>query len=121
MPLTKKDTGNAIRGIKVPSKSQRSDCQAVIAQLAFADLGRGAGTLHTSGDVRLDMQGRTAAGDANLQVQIGNGTAAAALIASSVQKIKDPANQKGVIKGAISALNQSLDSGTIWTLTGTIP
>jgi hypothetical protein len=121
MPLTKTDTDNPIRGKAVPTKSQRLDCQKVINALIFADLGRKAGTLHTSGDVRLDMQGRTAQGDANLQVQIGNGTAAAALIANSVQKEKDPINQKGVIKGCISVLQQSLDSGTIWNLTGSIP
>ncbi|HEX8558699.1 MAG TPA: hypothetical protein VF668_11370 [Pyrinomonadaceae bacterium] len=67
------------------------------------------------------MQGHTAAGDANIQVQIGGGTTAAALIAASVMQITDPVNQRGATNGAISVLNQSLDSGTIWTLTGTLP
>ena len=121
MPLAKINTGAAIRGIVVPTARQQSDCQAVIAQLDFADLGRGPRTLHTVNDVRLDMQGRTTAGDANIQVQIGTGTVAAALIANSVQTITDPANQRGASRGAISVLNQSLDSGTVWNLTGTLP
>jgi hypothetical protein len=57
----------------------------------------------------------------NLQVQIGVGTVAAALIDNSVLQTTDPANQRGASKGAISVLNQSLDSGTVWTLTGTLP
>lgn len=121
MPLTKTNTGNAIRGIVVPTAAQRSDCQDVIAQLDFADLGRGAGTLHTVGAARLDMQGHTAAGDANIQVQIGGGTVAAILVAASVLGTQDPANQRGAANGAISVLNQSMDSGTVWTLTGQLP
>lgn len=121
MPLTRTNTGNPIRGILVPNAAQRRDCQAVIALLTFADMGRGSGTLHTSGVARLDMQGRTAAGDANLQVQIGGSTVAAALIANSVLATTDPTNQRGASNGAISVLNQSMDSGTIWNLTGTLP
>ncbi len=121
MPLTKTNTGNAIRGRVVPNQKQRDYCQAVIAQLDFADLDRGAGTLHTVGDARLDMQGRTAADDANIQVQIGGGTVAAALIANSVQQTTDPTNQIGACKGAISVLNQSMDTGTVWNLTGSLP
>lgn len=121
MPLTKTNTGNAIHGRVIPNAVQRRDCQAVIAQLNFADLGRGAGTLHTVGVVRLDMQGHNAAGDANIQVQIGGGTVAAAIIANSVQQTADSINQRGASNGAISVLNQSMDSGTIWHLTGTLP
>ena len=121
MPLTRTNTGNPIRGIVVPNAAQRRDCQAVIVKITFADMGRGQGTLHTVGQARLDVQGRTAAGDVNLQVQIGNSTAAAVLIANSVLQTTDPINQTGASNGAISVLNQSLDSGTIWNLTGTLP
>ena len=92
----------------------------MIALLDFADMGRGAGTLHTVGVARLDMQGRTQTG-INLQVQIGAGSAAAVLIDDSVLQTTDPMNQKGASNGAISVLNQSLDSGTVWSLTGTLP
>lgn len=121
MAITKTNTGNPIRGILRPNDKQQKDCQAVIASLIFADMGRGAGTLHTVGVARLDMQGRTAAGDANLQVQIGGQTVAAALIANSVLATTDPTNQRGASNGAVSVLNQSMDSGTIWNLTGTLP
>jgi hypothetical protein len=121
MPIAKANSGNAIAGIVVPNAAQRAACQNVIAQLSFADLGRGPGTLHTVGPARLDMQGHTAAGAANLQVQIGGNTAACALVAGTVQAIHDPINQRGGANAAISALNQSLDSGTIWNVTGTLP
>ena len=121
MPLIKTDTGNPIRGIIVPNANQREDCYAVIAMLDFADLGRGPGTLHVSGVARLDLQGHTAAGDVNLQVQIGGGSVVAALVAPTVLAIPDPANQRGAANGTISVLNQSMDTGTIWTLTGTLP
>ncbi len=118
MPLTKTNTGNPIRGRVVPNN--RTDSQNVMNMVTFADLGRGAGTLHVSGTARLDMQGHTSSGD-NLQVQIGNGTVAAVLVADSVQSTKDPINRTVVANAVISILNQSMDSGTIWTLTGSLP
>ena len=121
MPLTKTDTGNAIRGLAALTAAQRRDCQDVIAQIDFADLGRAPGTLHTVRTARIDVQGHTAAGDVNIQVQVGANTAAAALIATTVLTVTDPANQRGAAHGAVSVLNQSLDSGTIWNLTGTLP
>ena len=121
MPLTKTDTNDPIRNIVIPNAAQRTDCQQAIRLLDFTDLGRGPGTLHVVGAARLDMQGRTAAGDANIQVQIGTKTAAAAIIANTTLATTDPANQRGVSNGAISVLNQSLDSGTIWHLTGSLP
>ncbi|MBY3447186.1 hypothetical protein HFN83_32195 [Rhizobium laguerreae] len=121
MLLIKTNTNNAIGGKTIPNSGQRNDCKAVIAQITFADLGRGDGTLHTVGVARFDMQGRTAAGDANIQVQMGGGTVAAAMIFNSVQQTTDPANQRGAANGSISVLNQSMDSGTVWNLTGTLP
>ena len=121
MPLNKTNTGNAIRGIIVPNAGQRRSCQAAINQIDFADLGRGAGTLHVSGGARLDMQGQIAGGGANLQVQIGNGTIAAALIDASVMRTMNAANRRGVANGVVSVLNQSMDSGTVWRLGGTLP
>lgn len=121
MPLVKANTNNPIRGVvKRLTARERSQCQAVIAKLTFADMSRQARTLHTIDNVRLDMQGHTATG-VNLQVQIKDGTAAAALIANTALATRDAINQAGVRNGAISVLNQSLDSQTIWTLTGTLP
>jgi hypothetical protein len=119
MPLIKTNTHNAIRGKVVLNADKRKDSYAVIAKIKFADLGRGAGTLHTSGSARLDMQGHTADGD-NLQVQIGNGTVSAVLVADSVLQTKDQVNQRGVQNAVISVLNQSVDTGTIWKLTGSL-
>lgn len=120
MALSKENTKNPIRGYVEPNKQQRKDCQAVIAMLTFADLGRGAGTLHTSGTARLDLQGTTKT-EINLQVQIGSATTAAALVAKTLLSTQDPQNQAGVSNGAISVLNQSLDTATIWKLSGSLP
>lgn len=122
MPLTKTNTGIAIRGRVVPNASQRKDSQEVMAMAQFADLGRGAGTLHTSASrvARLDMQGQTAEGD-NLQVQIGTGTVAAVIVAATVQNTADPTNRRGVDNAINSVLNQSMDSGTVWKITGSLP
>jgi hypothetical protein len=121
MPLTKTDTHNEIRGRIAPNAGQHADCRETINQFVFADLSRGAGTLHRSGAARLDLQGRTAADDVNLQVQIRDVSFAAALVADTVLQTEDPMNQQGAANGVISVLHQSLDSGTIWTLTGTLP
>jgi hypothetical protein len=67
------------------------------------------------------MQGRTAAGDANLAVQIGGGVCASALISHTALVTDNPENQRGVCNAAISVLNQSLDTGNNWTLTGQLP
>ena len=87
MPLTKTDTGNPIPGWIHLNAGQCADCQDVISMFNFADLTHGAGVLHQSGVARLDLQGRTAAGDVNLQVQIGNTSFAAVLVAPTVLRI----------------------------------
>jgi hypothetical protein len=121
MPLTKTNSGNAIRGLVPVNNAVRSQCQGVIAQFVYADLGRGAGTLHTNGNARLDMQGKTATGASNLQVQVGGGSVAAAIVDASVLQTSDAQNQAGVKNAVISILNQSMDSGTVWNLTGKLP
>lgn len=121
MTLTKTNSNNPIRGRINPNGAQKADCRAVIALLQYADMGRGAGTLRTSGVARLDLQGVTANGDVNLQVQVGGGTVAAALIAGTVLATKDQANQRGAANNAMNVLNSSMDTGMIWNLTGTLP
>jgi hypothetical protein len=122
MSLVKTNTNQPIRDVLAnPNKKMRAECHCVIAMLTFADLQRGPGTLHTEGDVRLDMQGRISGGGVNLQIQIGGRTIAAVIVAATVQQVADPDNQRGVANAVISALNQSLDSGTIWQVSGTLP
>lgn len=121
MPLIKTNTGYIIRGNVNLNSRQRDDCHDVIALLKFEDLGRGAGTLREKGAARLDMQGRTTEGEANIQVQIGGNTVAAVLVANTVLTIADPINKTGACNGAISVLNQSMDAGTVFKLTGTLP
>ncbi len=98
-----------------------TDCQNVIALFTYDDLGRKAGTLHNFGQARLDMQGITTNGYYNLQVQVGNYSVAAVLVSNTVLQTMDISNQKGISNAVISILNQSLDSGTIWKLSGSLP
>jgi len=120
MPLNKNDTGNPIRGNIPLNAAQRAQCQAVIAALEYADLSL-SGTRHTVGTARLDIQNPPAGGGVNLQVQVANYTVAAVVIAATALQERDPVNRIGVVNGAISALNQSLDNGNVWELTGSIP
>ena len=121
MPLIKTNTNNPIRGYLKPNANQRLDCQTVINQLVFADMGRQPGTLHIYGVARLDVQ-NPPPNAVNLQVQIASSTSSAtALIDNSLLNITDPINQTGVANGAISVLQQSLDTGTVWQLSGSIP
>ncbi|UJX41480.1 hypothetical protein K9F62_01915 [Desulfovibrio sp. JY] len=120
MPLQKTNTGNIIPGIFPLNATQRQDCHKAIGQIVFADLGRGPGTLHISGCARVDVQSVSPRG-VDLNVQIAGSSVAAALVALTVLQITDPVNQVGGANGAISVLEQSLDTGTIWHLDGTLP
>jgi hypothetical protein len=108
------------------TQRQRSDAQAAIAQLQYADLFRGAGTLHTSGTMRVDMQGVIAGNPqrSNIQVQInginGASTVAHADFARNLATT-NAQNQVGAANKVISALNQSLDTGRTYAVAGTNP
>ena len=126
MPVTITQ-GNPIPGFPANlNANQRNAAHNLIAQLQFADLWRGPGTLHTSGNMRIDMQGVIpAAGQTpaqqNIQVQTGNLTIAHANVSHSMGNITNPENQLGAVRRVISALEQSLDTGHSFTVTGTIP
>ena len=109
-----------------PNQAQRNAAHDVIAQLEYGDIWRGAGTLHKNNLVRVDMQGTIPGNPVrhNIQVQVngiqGNSTIAHADVSASIMT-NDPPNQKGAANKVISALNQSLDSGDTYTVTGTNP
>ncbi len=110
------------------NQRQLKAAQEVIAQLQYADIWRGAGTLHESKNelMRLDMQGTIPGNPVrhNIQVQVngiqGASTVAHADVSASLMT-HDAANQRGVANKVISALNQSLDNGQSYTVTGTSP
>ena len=125
MPMTVTQ-GAAIPNHYQPNANQRTAAHNVIAQLQYADLWRGAGTLHNNGTLRVDMQG-TIPGNPiqhNIQVQVngvnGSSTIAHANVSASIMT-KDPANQRGAANKVISALNQSLDTGHSYSVAGTNP
>ncbi len=129
MPITKQNTNRPIRntntrGTQIQAvnltNGQRAACQNVIAQLTFADLSGRARTIHTNHPARLDLQGILANGSLNLQVQVGANSVAGALVESSSLLTQDSANQRGVARAVISALNQSLDSNTMWRVFGNV-
>ncbi len=79
--------------------------------------------------MRIDMQGTTTATSTtpvqhNLQVQknglSSSSTVAHANVSVSLQTT-DPINQRGVVNKVVSALNQSMDTGLSYTVTGSIP
>jgi hypothetical protein len=111
-----------------PNNNQRTAAQAVINLLQYTDLWRGPGKLRTSPDesMRVDMQGTIPGPPVrhNIQVQVndmhGNSTVAHADVSTSLMT-SDANNQRGVLRRVISALNQSLDDGHTYTVTGTSP
>jgi hypothetical protein len=123
--------GAAIRGRYVANAGERAVAQALMTQLQYDDLWRGSGTVRNdrAGGMRIDMQGTTTATPTtpvqhNLQVQkngvSGNSTVAHANVSVTLQTT-DPMNQRGVVNKVISALNQSMDTGHSYTVTGSIP
>ena len=103
--------------------NQERDARLAINAIDFADVWRGAGTIVNQGLVRLDVQGRTAAGEQNLQVQIngvnGNSTVAAALIAESVQDASIEAQRVYAVRKIKDALFSSMNDNHIYRVTGT--
>lgn len=125
MPMTVTQ-GAVIPNHLQPNANQRNAAHEVIAQLQYADLWRGAGTLHKNAAVRVDMQGTIAGNPVqhNIQVQVngvhGASTIAHANVSASIMT-DDPANQRGAANKVISALNQSLDSGHSYSVAGSNP
>jgi hypothetical protein len=109
-----------------PNRNQHASAQEVINQITYADLWRGAGTLHKNPEMRVDMQGIIAGNPVrhNIQVQVnglkGASTVAHADVSASLMT-ENADNQRGVANKVISALNQSLDSGHSYAVTGTSP
>lgn len=103
--------------------NQERDARLAINAIDFADVWRGAGTIVNQGLVRLDVQGRTGAGEQNLQVQIngvnGNSTVAAALIAESVQDASIEAQRVYAVRKIKDALFSSMNDNHIYRVTGT--
>ncbi|RIV32719.1 hypothetical protein [Micromonospora radicis] len=114
---------------------QYEDARNAIANLGYADIWRdAAGTVVENDRVHLDVQGRTADGRANLQVQLKGiarpNTVAAALVAPSAVAI-DPATnrqrsleqQREIERSVRHALLSSLDDyragdAHIWVVEG---
>jgi uncharacterized protein (DUF2267 family) len=102
---------------------------SVIAALDYDDLWRGPGTLHEDERMlmRVDAQGSYMEGgfrQYNIQVQkngINGASTVACAIVSSVIQTNNAQNQAGAKNKVISALNQSLDSGRIYTVRGSNP
>lgn len=123
MALKTINTQNEIRNSISLNKKLNKTCCDVIIQFEFDDLFHKQGTLHESDDrqVRLDLQGRTQNGTVNLQVQIGRHSVAAVLIAPEICTLDVPEHQGIACESVITILKQSLTTGTIWQLSGSLP
>lgn len=94
-----------------------------VAELEFADLFRGPGTIAKAGSVRIDVQGPWSAGPGNnIQAQVENaGTIAAILIAHTLGEAQGAVNQNTVLEAARAAIIASGNDRNWRTLTGTEP
>ncbi|WP_156790439.1 hypothetical protein [Alcanivorax sp. DG881] len=115
--------GNINNAFGNMNANQGHDARLAINAIDFADVWRGAGTIVNQGLVRVDVQGRTGAGEQNLQVQIngvnGNSTVAAALIAESVQDASIEAQRVYAVRKIKDALFSSMNDNHIYRVTGT--
>jgi len=110
-----------------------ADAVTVINRLVYADLWGAPGTKQNQPNARLDLQGYTAAGQMNLQVQVNNvprpSTLATVLVDPTVIAVLPPSprsvpQQKEIVRRIKGALFNSLNAfetgfPTIWTVTGT--
>jgi hypothetical protein len=123
--------GNPIANSINPNNAQHAAAKRAIELLTYADLWGGARTIHTDPPhvpigqqvCRLDEQGpfnRNGFNWSNLQLQIGNFSCAHAEVSAQTAN-NNAQNQAGVRNKVVSALNQSLDSGNTFVVSGTSP
>ena len=126
---------NVIQGALIPNHyghvggDQRTDAQAAINAIQYADIFGGPGMIANHGTMRVDNQGHFQVGGVdpyyyNIQVQVngvhGNSTVAHANVCDTIMT-NDPLNQTGAKNRVISALQRSLDDDHSYTVTGTCP
>lgn len=106
---------------------QKTDAHTAIGALEYAKIFQNnSGTISNFETMRVDMQGTFTQGGYrwhNIQVQIngisGKSTVAHANVSEQTMT-SDPVNQKGVVQKVRSALEQSLDSGKSYEVSGSI-
>lgn len=109
MPIEVAVTGE-IRNFQAPNRRMRRELAEAVAQLTFAELFRGAGTIAEEGEVRIDIQGVWGAGPGqNIQAQIGRATIAAIRLANSLGAAEGEENEAAVVAAVGAALIASTD------------
>ena len=110
-----------------------ADASACIHALTYPDVWGAVGQIVSVGTARLDLQGYTAAGHANLQVQLNGvappSTMSTVLVNPTAQSVGTPgprrtAQQKEILRNVKAALFASLDAWeghapVIWLVAGT--
>jgi hypothetical protein len=114
--------GSAMRGWRQPNRATRTDLAGAVAELQFADLFRGSGTIAEEGSVRIDVQGPWTQGPGkNIQAQVGSTSIAGLLIANTLGTAAGAVNQNAVLGAARTALIASAGDGSFRQVTGTQP
>ncbi len=126
---------NVIQGAPIPNHfghvggAHRTDAQAAINAIQYADIFGGPGTISNHGMIHVDNQGHFQVGGVgpyyyNIQAQVngvhGHSTVAHANVCDTIMT-NDPLNQTGAKNRVISALQRSLDDDHSYTVTGTCP
>jgi hypothetical protein len=107
------------------TRRMRDELAEAVAELGFADLFRGPGTVAEVGNTRIDVQGPWTNGGQrignNIQAQVGKMSIAALRIADTLGGAVGALNQNAVLQQAQAALNASVRDGQWRELTGTSP
>jgi hypothetical protein len=123
MPITVNPVG-PVPNLANFNQGIRTDAQDAIAQLQYASLFV-VGTAANVRSVRVDVQGM--AGNStqmNIQAQINrpqNPSTIAWVLVNLTVQTNDKANQTGVTRKVMGALNDSLDTGQGYLIAGSIP
>ena len=104
------------------NQNARDQAQRAIANLDFADLYRDPPFRINRPPVRLDAQGTNHAGDANWQIQVngvnGHSTIAHVQVSANLANASTLARQTYVQRRVRHALNESLNTGNRYDVTG---
>ncbi|HEY0169392.1 MAG TPA: hypothetical protein VGB75_20315 [Jatrophihabitans sp.] len=132
MPIQKQQAGVMPGAFPGGGAAIHADAVTAINLLSYAGMWGGAGTLTNTQRARVDLQGYTAAGQMNLQVQVNGvgapSTMATVLVATTVTAVLPPSprsvpQQTEIVRVIKSALFDSLNdfehaNAHIWTVTG---
>ncbi|HEU0012566.1 MAG TPA: hypothetical protein VFQ45_02745 [Longimicrobium sp.] len=105
-----------IKNGSLTNSKMRKEAAELIGQVDYAGIWRGAGTIAKSDTMRIDNQGKTSGGAANLQIQVGSGTIAHVQVSAACDGLSG-GQADAVANTTRQALQDSVNSGNRYDVT----